>query len=143
MEQVINAQCDKEAGKQSCLHRTGEFLIDIVLKENTLSKILKTFVLFNSEIPCIEIYLKIIIIEEPDGYYARIFIGALYGRAKMLETTQVSNNRQLVEKIMVHPYGVIYTVISCWEEVMKRPSPYLQRGTLPIVFLILLSLALW
>lgn len=75
-----------------------EFSTDTVLKRCNLSTILKTSVLFNSEIPCVEIDVKKIIIAEPDDYYARIFTGALFGKAKMLEM-QLFNNRCLVRKL--------------------------------------------
>jgi hypothetical protein len=45
----------------------------------------KTSVLFNSETPCVGLYLKVRIIDEPNNSYARIIIGALFTRAKRLK----------------------------------------------------------
>lgn len=59
-----------------------EFLIETTPPKYNLSKILQKSVLFNSEIPFVEIYLKIIMIEEPNDCYAKIFIGALLEKQK-------------------------------------------------------------
>ena len=99
-----------------------EFFLDRVLKRCNLSKILKTLMPYNSGVPRVDSYLKIIIIGKPNDYYARIFVGALYGRAKFWKQLVFLTIVNCLRKIMVQPYGGIYTDISCREGVGKTPS---------------------
>lgn len=69
-----------------------EFLIDTVPQRYHLSKIFKTPVLLYSEIPCVDMYLQIIVSEEPNDSFARVIIGASFGRAKMLERIQAAKS---------------------------------------------------
>ena len=66
-------------------------LVELFIDTSPKDVILKTSELFNSEIPCVEIDVKIIIIAEPHAPCARICSGALLGKAKMVGT-QLFNN---------------------------------------------------
>lgn len=63
----------EEENNHVCTERV-KFSFDIVPKRYNLSKILQISGFFNSEIPFVEIYLKIVIIEESNDYYTRMFI---------------------------------------------------------------------
>lgn len=64
--------------------------------------------LCNSGIPFVEIYLKIIMIEEPNDYYAKIFIGALLEKQKCWKRPK-NPTEPWLEKMMAHSDAGIYS----------------------------------